>query len=535
MLSVGYGGSIHDFAVVLADSKNILMGIEDERLSRIRYSAGELDPFQKGVEYISDALGLDLLDARHHQSANDTVDWAPLLKKQNVKYLSHHYAHAASVAYTSPFENAIVLVLDGAGSVTADLGKRHARETTSLYKLEGNNLTRLACISGEKNCPKHINTFRELTNNSLGDFYELLTLAAGFKVMQEGKTMALAAFGDDRFVPSLWAMFRLGPGFDFSVKSTGTGSVDEFLSQNVRSKYPSESCLPFEVSAALAYAAQCCIERVVEYLIQQAQLIHPSKYICISGGVALNSVLIGKLPDFSPFDAVHVISAPGDSGTAVGAALYPLTRTDRSSVRRWDWTPYLGRDYLIEIPSDLSKRAQHFQTSAGVADALAHHLSRGKIAAVFRGRSEFGPRALGNRSFLASANFDGVLTRLNRLKGREWFRPIAPITREPGRLALAVAESQMLAVRQIDPSTRLPRAAKHVDNTARVQFISAGAPEFLQELLCYAQGLGIQAVCNTSLNVKGQPLVETPSQAEALFREEDVDVLVLNNWVITKS
>lgn len=536
MLSIGYGGSIHDFAVVVADAEKILIGIEEERISRVRYSVGEIDPFRKGVDYVSSALGVELPSSETLETANDTVHWAPFLRDRRVRYLSHHDAHAASVAYTCGVDQAIVLVMDGAGSVTADYGDRHARETTSLYKLEGNLLTRLACVSGEKDCPKHVNTFKELTSNSLGDFYELVTIAAGFDVMQEGKTMALASFGDDRFVAPLWAKFQLGPGFAFSVRSTGAHSVGEYLSRELRGFFQADSSLPFDVRSALAYAAQCCVERVVEYLVHQAQEIYPSKNICVAGGVALNSVLIGKLPLYGSFDTVHVISAPGDSGTAVGAALFSIANaTGPTDTVRWVWSPYIGREYPIEIASDLRPRARLYRSDESLAEALAQALAKGHIAAVFRGRSEFGPRALGNRSLMASANVDGVLARLNSIKGREWFRPVAPMTLEPGHASLGFAESQMQAVRSIGQHTGFPRAARHVDNSARVQLVGPSSPAFLERLLSYGKPLGIQAICNTSLNIRGQPIVETPAQAEAIFRQEDVDALVLGNWLIAKS
>ncbi len=526
MIVAGLGGSVHDFATAVADENEIVCAIEDERITRIRHAVDSKDPLRPSWSYCVEALqGVEPTRI----VANDTLRHVPMLADRNVEWRSHHLTHAASVFYTSPFESAAVLVVDGAGSVVADLGSTHTREATSVYFGEGNRLALHLACEGTKECPATVNDFEHTTSNSLGDLYEWVTTEIGFRPLQEGKTMALAALGDDRFVRAIGERCAIDNDFRISININGGNGLREWA-HGIRS---ATGELSFDLRAALAFAAQATLERLFAEVARQAHRTTRSQNVCIAGGVGLNAVLMGKLADLTPFERVHLISAPGDSGTAIGAALLPHV-ADASDVKRWSWSPYLGRRHSIDPKLLRGLAAQRARNDAELLSRTIAELNQGKVGAIFRGPSEFGPRALGNRSIVAWASQDGILHKLNKLKGREWYRPIAPVTHRSGQTINASGERWMQMARQ-NAGGDWPRAALHIDGSARVQLIDGQMPDqFYCELARYGDTPGIGPLLNTSFNINAEPIVETPADALDAFHRSDIDFLILQDWVIVK-
>jgi len=467
------------------------------------------------------------------KAANDTLAHCPLLSSAPPVWINHHYAHAASSFYTSTFEDAIIIVADGAGSVTGAFDEWHLRETTSLFYGQGNTIKRLARVDGRKHCPAAQNDFQNLTEDSIGDLYEAVTCAIGFSPLQEGKTMALAAYGDDRFVRALNERVAIRDGFSFSVDLGGPNGVMNYL-DSVTSD-PSQDDLPFDVKAALAYAVQYQTERLIRSLLNASMQYCNSRNLCFVGGVGLNAVAMGKLPEMAPFRSVHQISAPGDSGTAIGAALaLQVSRHQEGKTLRWPWTPYLGKQYRVGCEDLSGLVVQECATDEHLLSLICESVLSGKIVGLFRSGSEFGPRALGHRSLVASPEYPGIQWKMNQLKSREWFRPIAPMTLESGDSVLCSGERLMQAARPRAGSAIEARAALHVDGSARVQLVDEEADPFLLQLLLMLRRHGAKALLNTSFNLHGEPIVETPEDAVRSFVAAPIDALAVEHLFATK-
>lgn len=541
-LSIGFGGSAHDTAVVVADDTRLLVGIEDERLHRRRYAIGLAEPLARAHAYCLAAVPAA---ADAGWTASRLLATAPFLAgRPDCGWWDDQALHALSVWLTSPFERAAVVVLDAAGDADATIAA--ARVTASLYLGEGNRIRPLARIAGRPAAAG--DPAAGFHDHSLGDFYELISRAIGFGPMQAGKTMALAAYGDDRHVADLGAFVAAPGGFAATIRLAGDDGLAAWLAAAAADR-GGRPGLGFERGAAVAFAAQTHLERLVARLLIAAHRRCGTDDLCLAGGVALNAVLVGKIPTLSPFRRLHVVSAPGDSGTAVGAALAPLAMAaPAGSPRRWPWRPFLGIDHPPPaLPAGLV--AAPPAAAGEMAAALAEALAAGRVIATCVGGSEFGPRALGHRSLLACPWQDGIQARLNRIKGREWFRPVAPMQLAPmppaaaapfwtNGLTMMQAAVPMLAGigAATGMATAVPRAALHVDGTARLQWVEADADAWLLALLHRRAAAGRPLLLNTSFNGPGEPLVETPAEALALFAATPgIDLLMLGDRLIGRA
>jgi carbamoyltransferase len=266
--------------------------------------------------------------------------------------------------------------------------------------------------------------------------------------------------------------------------------------------------------------------------------------LCMAGGVALNCVMNARVRDEGPFDDVWVQPAAGDAGTALGAALWIDWRErgltgDRS--RRWTMDhAYLGPSYAdAEIETFLRWSKVPFKRLDDVAGATADLLAAGNVIGWYQGRTEFGPRALGARSILASPIDPGMQAKLNEIKDREDFRPVAPVVMEEYADAWFVngrTAPFMLFIFDIRPelADRIP-AVRHVDGTARVQTINRSQHALYYDLLAafYAR-TGVPILVNTSFNTRGEPMVNSPRDALESFWTSPLDALVIGPFLITK-
>ena len=385
---------------------------------------------------------------------------------------------------------------------------------------------------------------------SLGYAYGAVTEHLGWRRGdEEGTVMALAALGDPaRFREVFCRAIRITPaGFTPDpgllalrvLRHGSTRVTPTFTEVTCPPRRPGEEVS--EVHADLAAALQERTEQVMVHLARRAREVTGSRFLCVGGGVALNCVAIGKIMREGVFDEVFVPPAPGDSGTSIGAAIsahLDMASTVPSGVAA---ACYLGPAYPSfglgpVLPPGLAARQV-----ADPARFLAAQLADGKICGLFQGRLEAGPRALGNRSILASPRLPDVVARLNAaVKFREPFRPFAPVVladSAPRYFQLSQPSPYMsIAV----PATALARevipAVVHANGTARVQTLTPASNPFLASVLQrFAELTGVPVLINTSLNVKGKPISGTPQMAVDCLASSGLDGLMMDGgWWVTR-
>jgi len=433
----------------------------------------------------------------------------PGLGPDRVDYVAHHVAHAASSCIAAPHETSAVLVLDGRGERASHLGGRWRDGRLDVLAVQA-------------------------LPHSLGLLYEEVTEHLGFRrSSDEYKVMALASYGD----PS-----RFGPVFTERVRADGDGGfrvgrID--LGELVPRRQAGEGW--DDRHADLAAAVQVRLEAVVLDLARWLHARTGERAITLAGGVALNCVANGRLAAEGPFEHVWVQPAAGDSGTALGAALAAATRRgDRCAPFG---TAALGRGWRedeIEAALKAAELPYHRPDGSGdLADEVAAALAEGAVVGWFEGRSEYGPRALGHRSLLCDPRRPENLGRMNAIKGREEFRPVAPMVladRAPDIFEGVHPSPYMLFVHRVRDGwrDRIP-AVVHVDGTARIQTVDPGdEPLMAATLAAFERRTGVPVLVNTSFNTAGRPMVDTPRDALECWGSGPVDLLVLSPFVLRR-
>jgi len=432
----------------------------------------------------------------------------PGLDPAAVRFVPHHVAHAASAGLASPHhDDTDVLVLDGRGESASHLAGTYDRGRLEVMRTQ------------------------ELPH-SLGLLYESVTEHLGFlRSSDEYKVMALASYGRPRFLDEL----------RHAVRTTGDGgfATDPVDWQSLVKRRDADEPWTSD-HADLAASVQ---QRLEEVLLELAGWLHERtgrRALTLAGGVALNCVANSRLLADGPYDSVWVQPAAGDAGTSLGAALH-VASTGGDATSPMPGAD-LGRSWSDEeLAAWLTTARVPFTRPPDVADEVARCLADDGVVAWFQGRSEFGPRALGRRSLLAHPGHERNLERLNDVKGREQFRPVAPMV-----LAERAAEifgrgplpsPYMLFVHDVAPDWRgrIP-AVVHVDGTARVQTVDAADDPLLARMLSsFERRTGLPVVVNTSLNTAGRPMVDSPRDALECFGSAPVDLLALGPFVVRRA
>jgi len=430
----------------------------------------------------------------------------PGLDPDRVRFVPHHVAHAASAGLAAPFGDCAVLTADGRGEATCGL----------LGAYRSGRLEVLA----EQPLP-----------DSLGLLYESLTEHLGFRrSTDEYKVMALASYAEPEFLPHLAELVRVdGPRVEIDEVDWAKWAPRRAPGGELRAEH-----------AQLAASAQARLEEV---LLAQARWLHERTgmpELALAGGVALNCVANTRLAAEGPFDEVWVQPAAGDSGTALGAALH-LAAEEGERPRPMPAAD-LGRGFgEDELEAVLRTADLPYERPDDVAVTAAEALARNEIVGWFQGRAEFGPRALGHRSLLAHPGHADNVERLNDVKGREQFRPVAPVV--PADRAAEVfsrgpiPSPYMLFVHDVQPEwrDRIP-AVVHVDGTARIQTVDRGDEPLLARLLAeFERRTGLPAAVNTSFNTAGRPIVDSPVDALECFGASPIDLLVLGPFVVRRN
>lgn len=441
-----------------------------------------------------------------------------------IHYVEHHLGHAASAYYASPFESAAILTLDGTGEST----------TTMASYGEGNRIRVLNRVK---------------LPHSLGQFYSAATNFLGFDMFQgdEYKVMGMAAYGEPEYYDFLRDNVLVANG-------SGTFNLDiSYMDHHLAKhrEYPEKITSVFgpprqpdeeitERHYNVAASVQKALEETVLHILIDLKKRTGEKRLCLAGGVALNSVMNGRILRESPFDELFIQPAANDAGGALGSALYVLHHKLNEPRRYTMRDAYLGPGYSTErcIAAAGAKNLAHEELPrASVARKAAQALADGKILGWFQGRMEFGPRALGHRSFLADPRNGKMKEILNeRIKQREPFRPFAPSMLQeatPRYFGASVDSPYMLLVLPVSSDKRdeIP-AVVHVDGTARPQTVRKETEPLYWELIHeFEQISGVPVVLNTSFNIQ-EPIVCSPEEAVDTFIRSSVDALVLENvWI----
>ena len=423
-----------------------------------------------------------------------------------VRFVAHHVAHAASAHLAAPWPSSAVLVVDGRGERASHLAG-HARADGTLEVLAAQRLP-----------------------HSLGLLYEELTEHLGFRrSSDEYKVMAMASYGQPRFLRALRELVRVDGDGGFAVESIQWSSFASRLRSGE------------DWTAVHADLARSVQERLEEVLLDLARWLHlqtGEPCLAMAGGVALNCVANSRIWREGPFDAVWVQPASGDSGTALGAAMR-VARDLGDRVRPMPGAD-LGRSWgEDELEAWLDTARLPYERPPDVAEAVAEVLADDGVVAWFQGASEYGPRALGRRSLLADPRSAANLERMNDVKGREQFRPVAPMVLEDRAAELfdgPLPSPYMLFTHRVREAwrQRIP-AVVHVDGTARIQTVSAAREPLLAAMLGgFERRTGVPVVVNTSLNTAGRPMVDDPRDALECFGSAPVDALALGPFLVRR-
>ena len=472
-----------------------------------------------------------------------------------ILFSEHHLSHAASTFFCSPFEEAAILTVDGVGEwATASLGVGKGTDIKLLKEIR--------------------------FPHSLGLLYSAFTAFLGFEVNEgEYKVMGMAPFGEPRHTDKVYKLIRLGSDGSFELdmdyfsfhcsadKTFGAKFEDLFgpsrdpnsLFFTDVSGYPSyfgekpanykELEKQNRYYADVAASIQSVTEEVLLKMAHCAFKETGAKNLCMAGGVALNSVANGRILREAPFEQIYIQPAAGDGGGAIGAALYAhhmVLGRPRSFVLEH---AYWGEEHPPEnIESFLQKkgiRYQRLEKEEKLIEQVIDRLQKGQVVGWSQGRFEWGPRALGNRSILADPRRADMKDIVNvKIKFREPFRPFAPsvLAERAGEYFQLLdpprhypARFMLYVVDVKDAKRDLIPAVTHVDGTARPQTVRKEFnPRYYQLIETFGQATGIPIILNTSFNLKGEPIVNTPQEAFHTFSQSGMDVLVLGDYVIEK-
>jgi carbamoyltransferase len=550
----------HDSAAVLLVDGEIIAGAAEERFSRKKHTGdfpigaiqycletagikpSQVHAISHGFDYspYRAAFSLDPTTAEQYKEVfskekllQQVGQYLPGFPVDRIHQVNHHIAHAASAYYTSGWDECLVIVIDGMGE----------NQSATVYHARNNNLEKLAEVSAK---------------NSIGILYSIITLHLGFDFnSDEYKIMGLAPYGD----PARYRHF-----FEQAVvlNDDGTMKIPILQLNNDRidretygatRRYLEEHLIPRRAPDSdtsddhrdVAASLQECLDKVMLHICGHFGRKTGLRKLALAGGVALNCTANGRLLQSGIFDDIYVQPAAGDDGTALGAALWTASRN--GGVRNYRFpVPFFGPEHsqaeIDKAIADTGNRVEvvRFTNLADTCAEAAKLIKAGRVLGWYRGRMEFGPRALGHRSILADPGHPEMRDRINAMvKMREAFRPFAPaVSLEQVQDWFEVPRGMelpyMIMTADVRPEFRahLP-AITHVNGSARVQTINKkDNAEFHALVQAVGKVTGREMVLNTSFNVKGQPIVNTPREAIDTFLGTGIEFLFLENTLLRR-
>ena len=592
---LGISAFYHDSAAALITNGKIISAAQEERFSRKKHDAGY--PFN-AIEFVLKNSNIKLNEVDHivffekpflkfERLLETYLAFAPkgfksfcmsmpiwlrekLFQKNflyeklkehdenfkdinKINFSEHHFSHAASAFYPSPFNDAIILTLDGVGEWA----------TTTIAEGKNNKIK----ILKEIHFP-----------HSIGLLYSAFTYYTGFKVNSgEYKLMGLAPYGQPKYKKIILnklldlkedGSFRLNlKYFNYATGLTMTNSKFENLFNN-KVRNPDKDLLT-QFHMDIAASIQAVTEEIVLKLVKSLSIEFKSKNLCLAGGVALNCVANGKILKNSPFKNIWIQPAAGDAGGSLGAALaywhQELGNKRNENLNQKDEMKgsYLGPSFdnnQIEKTLKILKAKYEKKNDENLNNLVAQELKNGKTVGWFQGRMEFGPRALGARSILADPRSDKMQKELNlKIKFRESFRPFAPsILREDLtdwfelncdspymllvssikkslQIPLSESDQNLFGIKKLNIKRSLIPAVTHIDYSARVQTVHKDTnPKYYNLIKKFKEITNCPILVNTSFNVRGEPIVCTIEDAFKCFMGTNLDILVCENFILYK-
>ena len=568
-----------DTSTCIVKNGIVVAAVEEERFSRIKHFSG----FPKNsIKYCLKEAGLkfddiDYVSVNFNTSYNFiqrlsfliknifSINFLPRLslisKRQNIKklfyenfsinlkakivHVPHHSAHIASSYLCSGFKNSLGLSFDGAGDFSC----------LELFDLNNNKIKVI-----DKICFPH----------SLGIFYQTMTQYLGFKNYgDEYKVMGLAAYGQPRYVNEIYDLFHINKDNKYKLNlkyflhhlksfsyyfENGAPYFDNFFNSNFEKLFNKKARLKNEKITKFHMDIACSAQHVFEQIIilYLKKYIIESKYenLCLSGGCVFNSLMMGKLKKEFPNINIFIQPNSGDAGGAIGSALYVDSKFNKNFSNKKYNFPYLGPSYSnLEVEKIIKKKinvsssdikVDFYKDFKKLTDTISNQLYQGKVVGWFQGRMEWGPRALGNRSILANPGIKNMKDIINsKIKKREEFRPFAPsILEEYASKYFVCGENTefmgyVVKVKDLEIAKKIPSVV-HSDGTARVQVVKKSINERFYELIkSFSNISGLPILLNTSLNVD-EPICESPDQAITSFTSSSMDILVIEDFVLTK-
>lgn len=440
----------------------------------------------------------------------------------NVFYSTHHEAHLYYSFYTSSFDKAVCLSVDGVGehdTLSVGYGDYGGIEYSTIARYP----------------------------HSLGLYYTAMTSFLGFRPNEgEYKLMGLASYGNpDIYLDNVRKLVSFKNGklecnmdvfvWNKSDKIMFNEKLSELL--GVEQRLPEEKIETIHEN--LAASVQKVYEEVLFAILKAVSMTSDSPNLCLGGGCAYNGTANGKIIDKSSFSNLWIPTAPSDAGSAIGAVVHYLVK-ERKVRNKITKNPFLGPEYLYnDIKKSLTgQKYKHFLSEKGLREYIAKEIQKGKVVGWFQGHCEFGARALGHRSILASPTIEGMRDRINRvIKKREGFRPFAPMVTIDDQNTYFEMNGDVPYMNQVVMVKKeyrdILKATTHVDGTARVQTVYKNT-QMYHLLKEFEKHSGYPILLNTSFNVKDKTMVLTPKDAVETFHDTEMDLLVIGNYVVKK-
>jgi carbamoyltransferase len=566
MYNLGISCYYHDSAAALLKDGHVICAVEEEKFSRKKFD----DSFPKNAiqwcldeakitpEQIDSVAFYDKPVLKFERLLDNYIAVAPrglysfldvipkwihrrLWIKNDIKkslkgfkgeiiFPEHHMSHAAHTFYTSPFEESAILTIDGVGEWS----------TTSYGYAKNDSIK----ITNDIRWP-----------HSLGMFYSAFTYFLGFKVNEgEYKLMGLSSYGIPKYYDLIMnnlidvkddgSIHLNMKYFAFTYDKVMTSKkFSELFGISPKTKDEKTLQIHFDIGASAQKVLEDVMLKMVNHIYSKTKM----KNICIGGGVALNGVANYKILKEGPFENVHIPPSPGDGGSAVGAAQYLYYIHHKNSKNTSNNTQLINENVYVG-PSFSDKEITTFLDSENISyesfdresllKKTAQLIADGNIVGWYQGRMEWGPRALGNRSILADPRREDMKNILNaKIKHRESFRPFAPSILEEHAseyFDMDIPSPYMLMVAPVKRPKDIP-AVTHVDGSGRLQTVSKDTNSLYYDLISeFNKITGIPVIINTSMNVMGEPIVNTPEEAYQMIVKTDMDCIVMGNNLVRK-
>ena len=568
-ITIGINANHADSSISIFDKNKLIFAIEEERLNRIKHWAGvPLESIDKGLEHCDievDQIQHITINTNSLSNLNKKIPYflnnflfskksKEIIKRQSLKldlkkqirnylgknfkgsfhYVDHHLSHISSAFYPSGFDKAIGLTIDGFGDfcsfTISECSKKEIKIVDKIY-----------------------------FPHSIGVFYEAFTQLIGFKKYgEEYKMMGLSSYGEPKYKDIILNNFFVNKDYkklnlnlfnhhkrDFVYNFSGEPKQNILFGDNI---YELLSLNKNNISERevkdLASSCQKIFELMLHKILEKIKKLKYSRNIVYAGGCALNSLANLKIVSDNYFENLYIPYAPGDAGGSIGSSLYFLS-SKYQSFENLD-NPYIGNEFSNEdIKSVLSNpqykkiKFKYIKDYKELNDEIVNKLNDKCVIGIFRGRMEFGPRALGNRSIIASPCFQDMKDIINlKIKKRENFRPFAPSIIEDFKdewFETSFKNYYMSSVEKIKKEKRnLIPAVTHIDGTGRVQCVKNNINIKYYDLIKkFYEKTNVPVILNTSFN-ENEPIVSSPNEALDCFLRTDMDVLVLENYLITR-